>query len=54
MTSKTTGCSKCFSSWEFRRNVYMRQPLGYENKSMPNYVCKLDKALYGIKQAPRV
>jgi len=33
--------------------VYMRQPPGYEDKSCPNYVCKLDKALYGLKQAPR-
>ena len=33
--------------------VYMRQPSGYEDKSLPNYVCKLDKALYGLKQAPR-
>src|SRR5579883_2646012 len=23
--------------------VYMRQPPGYEDKSLPNYVCKLDK-----------
>jgi histone deacetylase 1/2 len=33
--------------------VYMKQPPGYEDKSLPNYVCKLDKALYGLKQAPR-
>jgi histone deacetylase 1/2 len=33
--------------------VYMQQPPGYENKTHPNYVCKLDKALYGLKQAPR-
>ena len=33
--------------------VYMRQPPGYEERSNPNYVCKLDKALYGLKQAPR-
>jgi hypothetical protein len=32
--------------------VYMRQPHGYENKDTPNYVCKLDKAIYGLKQAP--
>jgi hypothetical protein len=31
----------------------MRHPLGYEDKSKPNYVCKLDKALYGLKQAPQ-
>jgi hypothetical protein len=33
--------------------VYMRQPPEYEDKRHPNYVCKLDKALYGLTQAPR-
>jgi len=28
--------------------VYMRQPPGYEDKRCPNFVCKLDKALYGL------
>jgi histone deacetylase 1/2 len=32
--------------------VYLRQPHGYVEKSHPNFVCKLDKALYGFKQAP--
>jgi histone deacetylase 1/2 len=33
--------------------VYMRQPPGFEDVSVPNYVCRLDKAIYGLKQAPR-
>jgi hypothetical protein len=33
--------------------VYMEQPLGFEDKSKPRYMCKLDKALYRLKQAPR-
>lgn len=33
-------------------DVFMKQPSGYEDKSRPNYVCKLDRALYSLKQAP--
>ena len=31
----------------------MEQPPGYISKDYPNYVCKLNKSLYGLKQSPR-
>jgi hypothetical protein len=33
--------------------VYVRQPLVFENEKYPHRVYKLRKALYGLKQAPR-
>jgi hypothetical protein len=38
----------------FLEEVYMKQPLGYEDKIKFNYVCKLVKALCALKQSPRV
>ena len=33
--------------------VYVKQPLGFENETFPNHVFKLTKALFALKQAPR-
>eukprot|EP00253_Pinus_taeda_P023381 PITA_23381 len=33
--------------------VYIEQPIGYEKKGQEHKVCKLKKALYGLKEAPR-
>ena len=34
--------------------VYVKQPPGFEDPEFPNHVYQLDKALYGLTQAPRV
>ncbi|KAI5344581.1 hypothetical protein L3X38_012458 [Prunus dulcis] len=36
-----------------QEDVYMAQPLGFIDPTRPSYVCKLHKALYSLKQAPR-
>jgi hypothetical protein len=37
-----------------QEEVFVRQPLGFENPKYPNRVYKLSKTLYGFKQAPQV
>ena len=34
--------------------VYIEQPLSFENQELPNHIYKHKKALYRLKQAPRV
>lgn len=33
--------------------VYMSQPLGFVNPTKPTHVCRMHKAIYGLKQVPR-
>ncbi|GJW78662.1 retrovirus-related pol polyprotein from transposon TNT 1-94 [Tanacetum coccineum] len=42
-----------FLNGKLKENVYVKQPPGFESSEFPDYVCKLDKALYRLKQAPR-
>jgi hypothetical protein len=32
--------------------IYMKQPPSFVNTYFPSYHCKLDKVLFGLKQAP--
>ena len=33
--------------------VYYAQPAGFEDPSHPDFVCRLNRSLYGLKYAPR-
>jgi hypothetical protein len=41
-----------FMHGDLEEEVYMSQPVGYIDPRYSDYVCMLDKAIYGLKQAP--
>ena len=48
------GCEECLSSWFFfSEPMYMQQQPGFEDPHHPLHVCKLNQALYRLKQAQR-
>ena len=42
-----------FLHGDLEEDIYMQQPQGYEVKGKENLVCRLNKSLYGLEQAPR-
>jgi len=48
MDVKTT-----FLHGDLEEEIYMHQPVGFEERGKESLVCRLRKSLYGLKQAPR-
>ncbi len=42
-----------FLNCDLDQDVYIEQPEGCIDPEKPDFVCKLQKALHGIKQGPR-
>jgi hypothetical protein len=42
-----------FLNGPLKEEVYVEQPPSFESEEYPNYVYKLHKVLYRLKQAPR-
>ena len=48
-----TDVKTAFLQGELNEEIYMKQPTGYIEKENPDYVCKLNRSTYGLKQAAR-
>jgi hypothetical protein len=44
---------KCFSIWLLARRCLHGSTSQFVHSQFPNHVCKLEKSLYGLRQAPR-
>lgn len=41
-----------FLHGHLQEEVFMKQPSGFVDSNKPNFLCRLNKSIYGLKQAP--
>lgn len=45
--------NNAFLQGQLSEEVYMQQPRSFIHADFPSHICKLKKAIYGVKQASR-
>ena len=52
MENPSNGCKNAFLNGKIEEEVYLEQPEGFVTHDAASHVCKLKRALYGLKQVP--
>ena len=42
-----------FLNGDIKEEVFVKQPPGFEDAELPDHVFRLNKAMYGLRQAPK-
>jgi hypothetical protein len=54
LEATSDGCKNNILEWKIEHEVFVEKPDGFVLHNKGTHVCKLRKALYGLKKAPRV